>query len=404
MTDSAKKRLVLGVTGGVAAYKAAELTRLLVKNDIEVQVIMTEAARHFVAPATFQALSGKPVLTDLWDGQLAGGMAHIDVTRNADAVLIAPASADFIAKLAHGAADDLLSAVCLARACPLVVAPAMNREMWDNPATQRNITQLMRDEITIFGPASGIQACGETGMGRMVEPEALLEDIESLWHPKLLKGQRVLITAGPTFEAIDAVRSITNRSSGKMGYAVARAAIEAGATVTLVSGPTCLTPPTMAKTIAVTSAQQMLEAVNKEIAETDIFISVAAVADYYVLNPSEQKIKKDAHILTLELAPNPDIVANVMSLPNPPFCVGFAAESENLYEFAEMKRHRKNLPLLAANLVQDAIGQDDNELILFDDEGSHPLPRASKIVLARQLIKHVAKLYHYSASKNGILK
>ena len=401
MTDSAKKRLVLGVTGGVAAYKAAELTRLLVKNGIEVQVIMTEAARHFVAPATFQALSGRPVLSDLWDGQAAGGMAHIDVTRGADAVLIAPASADFIAKLAHGAADDLLSAACLARACPLLVAPAMNREMWDNPATQRNITQLKRDGITLFGPASGPQACGETGMGRMVEPERLTEDIESFWHPKLLKGQRVLITAGPTYEAIDAVRAITNMSSGKMGYAVARAALEAGAEVTLVSGPACLIPPTAAKTIAVTSAQQMLEAVNKEIAETDIFISVAAVADYYVLNPSEQKIKKDAHILTLELAPNPDIVANVMSLPNPPFCVGFAAESENLYEFAEMKRHRKNLPLLAANMVQDAIGQEYNELILFDDEGTHPLPRAPKIVLARQLIKHIAKLYQNSGNKNG---
>jgi phosphopantothenoylcysteine decarboxylase/phosphopantothenate--cysteine ligase len=400
MTDSAKKRLVLGVTGGVAAYKAAELTRLLVKNGIEVQVIMTEAARRFVAPATFQALSGKPVLTDLWDGQAAGGMAHIDVTRNADAVLIAPASADFLAKLAHGAADDLLSAACLARACPLLVAPAMNREMWDNPATQRNITQLKRDDITILGPASGLQACGETGMGRMVEPETLLEDIESFWYPKLLQGQRVLITAGPTYEAIDAVRAITNLSSGKMGYAVARAAIEAGAEVTLVSGPTCLTPPTAAKTVAVTSAQQMLEAVNKEIAETDIFISVAAVADYYVLNPSEQKIKKDAHILTLELAPNPDILANVMNLPNPPFCVGFAAESENLSEFAETKRRRKNLPLLAANLVQDAIGQEDNELILFDDEGAHPLPRAPKIVLARQLIAHIAKLYHHSGNKN----
>ena len=394
MTHSAKKRLVLGVTGGVAAYKAAELTRLLVKNGVEVQVIMTEAARRFVAPATFQALSGKPVLTDLWDGQTAGGMAHIDVTRNADAVLIAPASADFLAKLAHGAANDLLSAVCLARACPLLVAPAMNREMWDNPATQRNIAQLRHDGVAIFGPASGPQACGETGMGRMVEPGTLLDDIESFWHPKLLQGQRVLVTAGPTYEAIDAVRGITNSSSGKMGYAVARAAIEAGAEVTLISGPTCLTPPTAAKTVAVTSAQQMLEAVNREIAETDIFISVAAVADYYVLNPSEQKIKKDAHILTLELAPNPDIVANVTSLPNPPFCVGFAAESENLYEFAEMKRRRKNLPLLAANLVQNAIGQEDNELILFDDEGAHPLPRAPKIVLARQLIAHAAKLYH----------
>jgi len=393
MTDYAKKRLVLGVTGGIAAYKAAELTRLLVKNDIEVQVVMTKAARHFVAPATFQALSGKPVLTDLWDGPAASGMAHIEVTRGADAVLIAPASADFLAKLAHGAADDLLSALCLARACPMLVAPAMNREMWDNPATQRNVTQLKRDGVIILGPASGPQACGETGMGRMVEPETLVEDIESFWHPKLLQGQRVLVTAGPTFEAIDAVRGITNLSSGRMGYAVARAAIEAGAEVTLISGPTCLTPPAAAKTLSVTSAQEMLEAVNNEIPGCDIFISVAAVADYYVLNPSEQKIKKDAHIFTLELAPNPDIVANVMNLPNPPFCVGFAAESENLYEFAETKRRRKNLPLLAANLVQDAIGHEDNELILFDDDGAHPLPRAPKIVLARQLIERIAKLY-----------
>lgn len=394
MNSPAQKRIILGVTGGIAAYKAAELTRLLVKSGIEVQVAMTEAARHFVAPATFQALSGKPVLTDLWDGGSASGMAHIDATRGADAVLIAPASADFIAKLAHGAADDLLSAICLARACPLLVAPAMNREMWDNPATQRNVTQLKRDGVIILGPASGPQACGETGMGRMVEPETLVEDIESFWHPKLLQGKRVLVTAGPTFEAIDAVRGITNLSSGKMGYAVARAAIEAGAEVTLVSGPTCLTPPTSAKIISVTSAQEMLDAVNGEIAGTDIFISVAAVADYYVLNPSEQKIKKDAHIFTLELAPNPDIVANVMSLPNPPFCVGFAAESENLYEFAELKRKRKNLPLLAANLVQNAIGSEENELILFDDDGAHPLPRAPKIVLARQLIERIAKLYH----------
>ncbi|MDD5330344.1 MAG: bifunctional phosphopantothenoylcysteine decarboxylase/phosphopantothenate--cysteine ligase CoaBC [Sulfuricella sp.] len=394
MTDIKKKRLVLGVTGGVAAYKAAELTRLLVKNGVAVQVVMTEAARHFVAPATFQALSGQPVLTDLWDGPTSNGMAHIELTRGADAVLVAPASADFLAKLVHGAADDLLSTLCLARACPLLVAPAMNREMWDNPATQRNVAQLKRDGVVILGPASGAQACGETGPGRMVEPATLAEDVESYWHPKLLAGKRVLITAGPTFEAIDAVRGITNLSSGKMGYAVARAAIEAGAEVTLVSGPTCLTPPTAAKLLPVTSAQQMLEAVNAEIAGTDIFIGVAAVADYYVLNPSEQKIKKDAHILTLELAPNPDIVANVMNLPNPPFCVGFAAESENLYEFAEMKRKRKRLPLLAANLVQNALGSEDNELTLFDDDGAHPLPRAPKIVLARQLIERTARLYH----------
>jgi phosphopantothenoylcysteine decarboxylase/phosphopantothenate--cysteine ligase len=392
MTDLAKKRLVLGITGGVAAYKAAELVRLLVQGDVDVQVVMTEAACRFVGPATFQALSGKPVLTDLWEER--AGMTHIDLTRGADAVLVAPASADFLSKLVHGAADDLLSTLCLARACPLLVAPTMNREMWGNPATQRNIGQLQRDGVTVLGPASGAQACGETGLGRMLEPATLVEELESLWRPKLLRGKRVLITAGPTFEAIDAVRGLTNRSSGKMGYAVARAALEAGAEVVLVSGPTCLTPPARARTIPVVSAQEMLDAVNREVDAADIFIGVAAVADYYVLNPSEQKIKKDAHILTLELAPNPDIVSNVVNLPNPPFCVGFAAESENLYEFAEMKRRRKHLPLLAANLVQTAVGSEENELTLFDDDGAHPLPRASKIAIARQLIEHITKLYH----------
>ena len=393
MSDMINKRLLLGITGGVAAYKAAELTRLLVKNNIEVQVVMTQAACRFITPVTLQALSGKPVFTDLWDDRIDNGMAHIDFTRDSDAVLIAPASADFISKLANGSADDLLSTICLARTCPLMVAPAMNRQMWENPATQRNMSQLKRDGIAIFGPASGSQACGETGMGRMQEPDTLIEEIESFFQPKILKGLKLLITAGPTFEAIDAVRGITNLSSGKMGYAVARAAIEAGAEVTIVSGPTCVAPPTNASMIYVNSAQEMLNAVNDSVDGKDIFIGVAAVADYYVLNPSEQKIKKDAHILTLELAPNPDIVANVVNLPNPPFCVGFAAESENLYEFAELKRRRKNLPLLAANLVQDALGSDDSELILFDDEGTHPLARAPKITLARQLIEHIAKLY-----------
>ena len=393
MDSLANKRLLLGITGGVAAYKAAELARLLVKSGIEVQVVMTQAACQFITPATLQALSGKPVFTDLWDDRIDNGMAHIDFTRDNDAALIAPASADFISKLVHGSADDLLSTLCLARACPLLVAPAMNKQMWESPATQRNIAQLRRDGATVLGPTSGAQACGETGMGRMLEAEALVLEVESFFQPKLLAGRRVLVTAGPTFEAIDAVRGITNLSSGKMGYAVARAALEAGAEVTLVSGPSCLTPPPAARVIRVTSAQEMLNAVNDTVADMDIFIGVAAVADYYVLNPSEQKIKKDAHILTLELAPNPDIVANVMNLPNPPFCVGFAAESENLYEFAELKRRRKNLPLLAANLVQHALGGDDSELILFDDDGAHPLPRAAKIVLARQLVQHIAKLY-----------
>jgi phosphopantothenoylcysteine decarboxylase/phosphopantothenate--cysteine ligase len=277
--------------------------------------------------------------------------------------------------------------------CPLLVAPAMNKQMWENPATRRNVGQIRADGVAILGPDSGAQACGETGMGRMLEAEDLLAGIEAFFQPKLLQGQHVLVTAGPTFEAIDAVRGITNSSSGKMGYAVARAAMEAGAEVTLVSGPTCLKPPAGARVVNVTTAQQMLKAVNENVNWADIFIGVAAVADYYVLNPSEQKIKKDAHILTLELAPNPDIVSNVVNLSNPPFCVGFAAESENLHEYAEMKRRRKNLPLLAANLVQTAIGGDENELVLFDDDGAHPLPRAPKITLARQLIAHIANLY-----------
>ncbi len=395
MSDfTSSKRILLGITGGVAAYKSAELVRLMVKAGMDVQVVMTDAACEFITPATLQALSGKPVFTSLWDNRIDNGMAHIEFTRDRDAVVIAPASADFIAKLAHGVADDLLSTLCLARDCPLLVAPAMNKQMWENPATQRNAALLRQDGIALLGPASGVQACGEEGLGRMLEPADLLEAIEAYFMPKLLPGKNILITAGPTFEAIDAVRGITNLSSGKMGYAVARAALEAGAHVTLVSGQTCLPPPAQARFISVVSAQEMLNAVNEQLSDTDIFISVAAVADYYVLNPSEQKIKKDAHILTLELAPNPDILANVVNGPNPPFCVGFAAESENLYEFAELKRHRKNLPLLAANLAQDAIGSDESELTLFDDAGAHPLPRGNKIQLARQLIAHIAQLYH----------
>lgn len=390
MALSSIKRILVGITGGIAAYKAAELVRLLVRQGIDVQVVMTQAACHFITPVTLQALSGKPVFTDLWDDRIDNGMAHIEFSRDADAILIAPASADFLAKITHGMADDLLSNICLARSCPLMVAPAMNVQMWENPATRRNIAQLKRDGVIVLGPDSGDQACGDTGMGRMLEPETLLEAIDASQQPKLLTGKKILITAGPTFEAIDAVRGITNLSSGKMGYAIARAAIEMGAEVTLVSGQTSLKPPHGANQIKVTTTQQMLNAVMENLKDQDIFIGVAAVADYYVLNPSEQKIKKDAHILTLELAPNPDILANVVNLPDPPFCVGFAAESENLYEFAEHKRRRKNLPLLAANLIQDAFGGDDSELVLLDDKGAHPLPRASKLTLARQLLKHVA--------------
>ena len=388
------KRIVLGVTGGVAAYKAAELARLMVKDGLDVQVVMTEAARHFVGAATFQAITGHPVFTDLWDERVDNGMAHIDLTRGSDAILVAPASADFMAKLVHGRADDLLSTLCLARDCPLLLAPAMNRQMWEAAPTQRNAAQLQADGVTLLGPDSGEQACGEVGFGRMLEPEYLLEALEGRFQPKRLGGLKVLITAGPTFEPIDAVRGITNSSSGKMGYAVARAALEAGAEVTLVSGPTCLPPPRAAKTVAVTSAQDMLAAVEAAADEADIFIGVAAVADYYVLNRSEQKIKKDAHILTLELAPNPDILANISSRPKPPFCVGFAAESENLEEYAELKRRRKHLPLIVANDVNEAIGSDEVQLILLDEAGKHVLAKADKRTQARRLVAHIAQLYN----------
>ncbi len=388
------KRIVLGVTGGVAAYKAAELARLLVREDIEVQVVMTAAAHHFIGAATFQAITGRPVYSDLWDARIASGMAHIELSRDTDAILVAPASADFMAKLAQGRADDLLSTLCLARDCPLLLAPAMNRQMWEHPATQRNVAQLQADGATLLGPAAGEQACGEVGLGRLLEPVQIVEALQAMSRPKLFKGLRVLVTAGPTFEAIDAVRGITNLSSGKMGYSVARAALEAGAEVTLISGPTCLAAPPQVRLRRVTSAQEMLEAVEAEIEAIDIYLSVAAVADYYVLNPSELKIKKDAHILTLELAPNPDILANVASRPKPPFCVGFAAELENVVEYAELKRRRKHLPLIVANDAREAIGSDEVELLLLDDDGQHVLPRADKLTQARRIIEHVAQLYN----------
>ncbi|MCE2948530.1 MAG: bifunctional phosphopantothenoylcysteine decarboxylase/phosphopantothenate--cysteine ligase CoaBC [Betaproteobacteria bacterium] len=393
MTPSRVDRLLLGITGGIAAYKTAELVRLLVGQGNEVDVVMTEAARQFVTPVTLQAVSGRPVWHDAWDPRVPNNMAHIELSRDKGLVLIAPASADFIAKLANGLCDDLLSTLCLARDCPLAVVPAMNRQMWENPATQRNVARLLDDGIEVWGPAAGDQACGEVGMGRMIEPAQIAGRVVRAFTPKTLNGLRVLITAGPTFERIDAVRAITNLSSGKMGYAIARAAWEAGAEVTLVSGPTSLAPPPVARFAQVSSAQEMLATVNAFVPDADIFVSVAAVADYHVLNPSDQKIKKDAHILTLELAPNPDILASVSALADPPFCVGFAAESENLDEFAEAKRRRKNLPLLAANFVQTAFGADDNELVLFDDEGRHPLPRAPKLEQARMLIAHISKLY-----------
>ena len=398
MKNIQAKRIVLGLTGGIAAYKAADLARLLIKQGVEVQVAMTEAACHFITPATMQALTGRPVLVKQWDEAVqsdigANGMAHINASRAADAIVIAPATADFIAKLAHGLADDLLSTLCLARDCPLLVAPAMNKQMWANPATQRNIAQLLADGVQVLGPASGVQACGEEGMGRMLEAGELATEILALFQPKLLSGVKVLLTAGPTYEAIDAVRGITNRSSGKMGYAVAQAALELGADVTLISGPTALVKPRGAQVVDITSAAEMFEAVKQRVADADIFIGVAAVADYRVAQPSAQKIKKSADTLTLELIPNPDILAYVASLPKPPFCVGFAAESENLREHADAKRRAKKIPLLAANLAQQAIGANDNELVLFDDAGEHVLPRADKLTLARALLRHAAKLY-----------
>jgi len=387
------KRILLGLTGGIAAYKSAELCRLLIKDAFDVRVAMTEAATRFITSATMQALSGQLVHTDLWDETIPNAMGHIDLSRDRDLIIVAPASADFIGKLASGLADDLLSTLCMARECPLLVAPAMNRQMWESPATRRNIDRIVEDGVIVLGPASGDQACGETGMGRMLEPEELYAEILASMQPKLLNGVRVLITAGPTFEPIDAVRGITNRSSGRMGYAVAQAALEAGAQVTLVSGTTALAPPSKARLVRVVTAEEMLKAVEAEVANSDVFIAVAAVADYRVAKPNSQKMKKSDQTLSLELVPVADILATVSNRPNPPFCVGFAAESHNLDTFAEEKRKKKKLPLLAANLAQTAIGAADNELILFDDEGRHPLPRGAKLAQARGLIRHLAKLY-----------
>lgn len=391
-------KIILGITGGVAAYKAAELLRELQRSGATVQVVMTEAATHFITPTTLQALSGQPVYVDQWDARPANNMAHINLSREADGIVIAPASADFIAKLAHGLADDLLSTLCLARNCPLLIAPAMNREMWLNATTQRNVRQLRHDGVEIRGPESGLQACGEEGMGRMLSVSTLHADILDWLTQRggLLSGKRVLLTAGPTYEAIDAVRGITNRSSGKMGYALAQAAAEQGATVTLISGPTHLPTPNGVTRLNVESALQMHAAVMQHVAESDIFIAVAAVADYRVAAPSEQKIKKSNQALTLELIPNPDILADVARLPNPPFCVGFAAESHNLHDYARQKRQSKRLPLLVGNIAQTAIGSDDNELILFDDHGEHPLPKADKLTLARQIVRHLHSLTHAS--------
>ncbi len=390
MTSLAGKRLLLGLTGGIAAYKVADLARQFIKAGADVRVVMTEAACRFITPVTMQALSGQPVHTDLWDARISDNMGHIELSRDRDLILVAPASANFMAKLANGQGDDLLSTLCLARRIPLAIAPAMNVEMWENAATRRNSSRLSDDGITVLGPAAGDQACGETGMGRMLEPTEIFNAVCALLGPKLLAGKNVLVTAGPTYEPIDTVRGITNQSSGKMGYAVAQAALEAGALVTLVSGPTALATPAGAARIDVRSASDMHEAVMARAAANDIFISVAAVADYHVIGAKSHKIKRETGNLSIDLAPNPDILAEVAAMKRAPFCVGFAAETENLHANAQAKRKRKKIPLLAANLAHETFGRDDNALTLFDDNGEHDIGRAAKIVVARQLIAHVA--------------
>ena len=392
MDKGLNARVLLGVTGGIAAYKVAELARLLQRNNVEVQVAMTEAGTKFVTPATFQGLTGKPVITDLWDASFDNNMAHIELSRGADAILIAPASADFLAKLAHGIADDLLSTVCAARNCPLLVAPAMNVEMWENAATQRNVATLRGDGVTILGPAAGDQACGEVGMGRMLEAEELLDGVLAFLAPKKLAGRKVIVTAGPTFEAIDTVRGITNLSSGKMGYAIAEAAASQGADVTLISGPTALRPPALAHFVYVTSAAEMATAVKAHVAGADYFFSVAAVADYTPVATSSRKLKKSAEPLELRLKPTEDILAAVAAMPGAPFCVGFAAESENLADYAQAKRARKKIPMIVANLVQHTIGREENEVTIYDDDGAHSLPRAPKSKIAQGIVAHAMRL------------
>ena len=400
MQDLSGKHIVLGLTGGIACYKSAELCRGLVKAGATVQVVMTEAAEQFITAVTMQALSNRPVFTSQWDAREANNMPHINLSREADAILIAPCSADFMVKLVHGSADELLSLLCLARPIaqvPLLLAPAMNREMWVHPATQRNMAQLSADGATILGVGSGFQACGETGDGRMLEPAQLLEDTIAHFQPKVLEGKRVLVTAGPTFEALDPIRGITNHSSGKMGFAIARAAREAGAEVTLVAGPVAVPTPRGVARVDVKSARQMLDATMAQVDRADVFIATAAVADWRPLTEADQKIKKDGSgaTPTLQFAENPDILATVAQTERAKsrvlFCVGFAAESHDLVNYAKAKRAKKNIPLLVGNIGPLAFGQDDNQLLLVDEQGTRELPRASKQALARQLVVEIAQ-------------
>lgn len=397
MSSLTHKRIVLGVTGGIAAYKSAELIRLLRAAGAEVRVVMTQAATQFITPLTLQALSGNPVHVHLLEPEAEASMGHIRLARWADAVIVAPASADFMAKLAHGLADDLLSTLCLASSAPLALAPAMNQQMWHNAATQANCVLLAERGIRLFGPAEGSQACGETGPGRMLEPAQLAEHAARLFRTAMLSGAHVLVSAGPTREAIDPVRYLSNRSSGKMGYAVAQAALEAGARVTLVSGPTALAAPERAEHVDVVTAQQMYEAVLARAAHCDIFIAAAAVADYRVADEAPHKIKKTAERLDLQLVRNPDILSGVAALPRRPFTVGFAAETEQLAAHAQAKRSAKALDLVAANWVnQDGLGfeSDDNALHVFWEGGERELAPASKDKIARELITIVAQQYH----------
>ena len=404
MNQLAGKHVVLGLSGGIACYKAAELCRALIKAGATVQVVMTEAAEQFITAVTLQALSGRPVFTSQWDARTSGGvdnnMAHINLSREADVVLVAPASADFMAKLIHGRADDLLSLMCLARPLdkvPLVLAPAMNREMWAHPATQRNVEQLRSDGATVLDVGAGDQACGETGDGRMLEPEELLYDMERFFTPKVLEGQHVLVSAGPTFEAIDPVRGLTNLSSGKMGFAIARAAHEAGAHVTLVAGPVSLPTPRGVGRINVKSALNMQKTLNVVSQTATVFVSTAAVADWRPAETAGQKIKKDGsgQVPTLSFIENPDILAGIAAgaraRSQALFCVGFAAESEDLLAHAQAKRERKGVPLLVGNIGPDTFGQDDNALLLVDEAGAVELPKASKLELARQLVAEIAR-------------
>ncbi len=400
MNTLAGKHLVLGLSGGIACYKAAELCRALIKSGATVQVVMTDAATQFMTAVTMQALSGRPVYTSQWDAREGNNMAHINLSREADAIVVAPASADFLSKLLHGGADELLSLLCLARpidSVPLIVAPAMNREMWSNPATQRNMAQLRADGVHVLDVGQGDQACGETGDGRMLEAEEILDELQAFFTPQVLAGQQVLVTAGPTYEAMDPVRGITNLSSGKMGFAIARAARQAGALVTLVAGPVNLGTPRGVRRVDVRSAIDMLAAVQREVTQAQIFIATAAVADWRPDTAADQKIKKDGSGATPQLAfvENPDILATVAQSPAAQsgalFCVGFAAESHDLLAHATAKRLRKQVPLLVGNIGPSTFGQDDNALLLVDAQGAREVPRASKHDLAHELITDIAR-------------